>query len=123
MNGLSETESAWLAGLYEGEGHAGLYGTGQPCLAITSTDRDVLDEVHRIVGVGYVGLVRKARLTRGDVRDTAKDVYRWRTQRAEDVLTVAEAIGPWLRQRRTEQLLPVLERCRAIIARTSARAA
>jgi len=53
-------EVAWVAGIFEGEGSAGMWSTGSkrgqkaPQLSITNTQKDMLDEVVRIIGFGRV---------------------------------------------------------------------
>lgn len=54
-------ELYWVAGLFEGEGHIAAYRRGvynNRCIIsiqIQLTDRDVLEEVRRILGIGYIG--------------------------------------------------------------------
>lgn len=54
LSDLSSYERGWLVGLLEGEGHFGLANTHQrtACASIQlgSTDRDVVERAHRLMG-------------------------------------------------------------------------
>lgn len=49
-----EQEIAWAAGLFEGEGCISTYQGDHTQLTLVSTDFDVIERFHRIVGVGTV---------------------------------------------------------------------
>jgi hypothetical protein len=48
----SDTDIAWAAGMFEGEGSMGVYGHNAPRLTVTMKDLGVLKRFQKIVGVG-----------------------------------------------------------------------
>jgi hypothetical protein len=99
---------AWAAGLFEGEGHAGVRrhdGRGtkaQPALQLTMTDEDVVRRFADVIGVGAV----YARPASGPNR---KPTWGWSVQSASDVRYVVERLWPFLGIRRREQAMEALE--------------
>jgi hypothetical protein len=92
---------AWAAGLFEGEGSVGMTGRNkapQPRMSIGMSDKDVLDEFARIVGIGKVyGPYR------GQGRKTPehyKPMYMWRPGRITEIQQVLRAFWPYLGERR-----------------------
>lgn len=56
---MSATDRAWLAGLFDGEGHISIDTQLGPRsrgvkIQVTNTDRALVDEVQRVTGVGYI---------------------------------------------------------------------
>lgn len=96
---------AWLAGFYEGEGclYVGYRKTrdrlGEPLyhFDITNTDKDVLDKVLDIVGIGKITNV-------GRNEEHHKDRFRFRLFKAEDIYAICVAMYPWLGQRRKAKI-------------------
>ena len=93
---MNETETAWLAGLYEGEGclHRLKHKNGWQ-LSVAMTDGDVVGRCLELTGVGTVNRIDRA--ARG-----WKDVYMWRTNRRGEIAAVLTAILPHLGRRRLE---------------------
>ena len=98
---ISETDAAYIAGLFDGEGHVSYkqymrqrkhhnkpYPTWQIRLEISMTDEAVLKWIHNILKVGTVGpkKVRPGRLPQ----------WRWRCSH-RDALAVANEIIPFAR--------------------------
>jgi hypothetical protein len=93
-----ETDVAWAAGLFEGEGS--VYAENQSGrrylrFCLSSTDEDVIRRFAEIVGVGKVY---------GPYAGTNKVRFDWRTKNAADAHDVAALLAPWLGRRRLEQL-------------------
>lgn len=88
---LSETQKAYLAGLFDGEGHIGFYG-GKLNFIITQAESgsNVLHMVHEWVGAGGVYLHRKA-------TGNWQAVYRFRIQSNNLVNQLMDALDPHLR--------------------------
>lgn len=96
MRNLTTVDAAWLAGLFEGEGHIALYpnqGRGAVQLRLDMTDFDVVDAVHRLTGVGRL-------YTRPARNERWKAQRQWQVARRDDVRAVLTAIRPWLHDRR-----------------------
>lgn len=96
----------WVAGIFEGEGSVSASTarrtdgrsrrSPQLKFSIGMTDFDVLEEVHRIVGMGT--------LCGPYSRPNKKDHWVWSIQKQADAIAFAELIRPYLFSRRREQL-------------------
>lgn len=97
MSGIrvSVQETAWAAGLFEGEGS--IYVRRIPPayvqLTIVSTDRDVLARFAEIAGAGLVRLAVPATADH-------KAQYRWHTARRADAARILGELRPWFGERR-----------------------
>lgn len=96
---LTETDKAYLAGLFDGEGCVGYYnsnpdreGTPYCCaqLIITMTDESVVRWVQRTLGCGHVSIAVK----NDQVRRTA---YQWQVSKKAQVRQVLSVIRPYLK--------------------------
>jgi hypothetical protein len=104
----NETDIAWAAGLFEGEGcitqevskHAQM-------LKIVSTDYDVLVKFMSIVGVGRLESRKKA-------ADHHKDQWQWRVQDAQGITLVLEMLMPHFCLRRYQKAEEMLQRTKHI---------
>ena len=109
---MTQDQLAWLSGLYEGEGHRQFHvrdsGSVSIALVIASTDRDVLETVQQMTGVGTI--------TAETRREPWKALYRWRIHRREHVAALGRAMLPYLHERRRAQLLPLIEYCEQRLA-------
>jgi hypothetical protein len=95
---------AWVAGLIEGEGWIGPSPQAKRCSAVigaSSTDRDVLDRLHDLTGVGAIHAVKLRKATH-------KQCWQWSVRNRRDVHDVLEQILPLLGSRRTERARYVL---------------
>lgn len=98
----TETEWAWLAGLFEGEGCISFTGRASVTLNLSMTDLDVVTRAHGVAGVGsFMGVVE---------RENRKPLHCWRVSVAADVRHVLEGIGPWLGERRSGKVDQALAR-------------
>lgn len=104
---MKQTDIAWLAGLYEGEGCLFLgkriksqkYNRQGEILYqwdITSTDNDILERACAIIGFGKVINVGKA-------EKHHKDRYRYRLNSAHEIYKVMKLVYPWLGDRRKQK--------------------
>lgn len=93
MRTPTNAETAWLAGIYEGEGSCAIRGSS-PRLDITMTDEDVIRKYHDLIGIGNV----RVRPIRGDY----KQCYTWGVG-GHDAVLVLQLLLPWLGQRRTQR--------------------
>ena len=98
--GVSVSDLAWAAGLFEGEGSVFLVKS-TPALSLTSTDLDVVERFKAIVGVGCI----RARKHRPE----HKLPHEWRIGNFHDIQAVIAMLWRWLgarrRARATECLL------------------
>lgn len=94
---MNQTEAAWLAGLYEGEGSLIESRRHTWALSVTMTDRDVIERAHHVSGVGTVTEVKKS--TEG-----WQDQWRWRVMRRDDIRVVVDSIRSHLGTRRGERV-------------------
>ena len=104
----TEAEIAWAAGLFEGEGSISpQIAAGRTdrvvrvALNITSTDLDVLERFHRIVGCGHIRGPRQ--------RKHYKPQWAWTVTKFEHSKAVLAAFEPWLLSRRNARAREVLE--------------
>src|SRR5258708_6300810 len=105
-----ETELAWAAGFFDGEGNVGCVKHESRKQAtylrihaqIAQVDRRVLDRFHRAVGVGHV---------RGPYQPSGnrRPVFCWSTQSKFGVETVALLLSPYLGEIKQEQFRQSLE--------------
>jgi hypothetical protein len=99
---MSEAETAWVAGLLEGEGS---FIATAKSLAIQAamTDRDVIDRLAAVTGVGVMHLRRPQRAHH-------KPSWLWQVKRRAHIHHIAEAVLPWLGERRRAAALALLAR-------------
>src|SRR4051812_22686949 len=109
---MTESEIAWAAGLFEGEGNIQFWrhpkGHAQIRLSLTSTDEDVVERFHAIVECGS---------TRGPYRRKNKPSYKpywvWSVQAFAELERVATLFEPWLGARRRQSLQEAIEQWHA----------
>jgi hypothetical protein len=97
---LSDLELGWVAVLLEGEGcftiKKGKRKNGfscTPAVRVVSTDRDVIDRLHRLVPAG--GVCEPTRKTKG-----GKQTYSWSLQNTKAVLDLLVVVFPLMGERR-----------------------
>lgn len=98
---MNDTETAWVAGLLEGEGCFHLkkkYGSYINC---SMTDEDVIRRLHALVGCGTVTPVQPR-------KEGYKRVWTWRTGAREDVERLCVLLLPWMGERRSEKIHSIL---------------
>lgn len=99
---MDDTDFAWACGFFEGEGciyagRKGPRGSSRPSrrLCLNSTDRDVLERFHRIVGIGKIGKVHEV--------PGRKPIWQWYVYRRADIVALLDRMEPQLGARRLEQ--------------------
>jgi hypothetical protein len=109
----TETEIAWAAGLFEGEGcvtwavRPGLPSRlPSPHLIVVSTDHDVLVKFCQVVDCGTV-----ARRRQWKAKAHWKKTWQWECRRWEDVLPLLGALLPYLGERRSDRAMTIIETC------------
>jgi hypothetical protein len=104
---MRKTDIAWAAGLFEGEGTwivrqpqgKGRFPTA--VIALQMTDRDVVERFAEVMGCGRV-------TSQVDVRENRKPLWRWTTARRVDCKRIAEAMLPYLGERRSARALEII---------------
>ena len=100
---VKQTDLAWAAGLFEGEGSVIVYER-QSRLELTSTDMDVLLRFQSVLG---------GKVTEGKSRAPhLKPLGKWWVSNWTDVRRCAELLLPWMCQRRRARLEELLEQPR-----------
>lgn len=103
-------EVAWAAGLYEGEGTAGLFGKRvTTAVAILMTDLEPLERCRDALGLGYVEGPSR-------IREGWKPIYAWRISRAAEIVAFFDAVWPFISERRKEQARPLVAHCKERIS-------
>ncbi len=94
---MNEIEIAWLAGLFEGEGHIGFSGKYSVNLSINMTDEDVIEKCFKLASVGR---------RHGPYRlnkPNQKPMWSWIVAKEGEVRELLPLLLPWLSKRRTER--------------------
>ena len=105
-----ETDWAWAAGLFEGEGSISFVGKNSVRLQMSLTDEDVLRKFHSVVSCGSI-------VKMGWYEPTKKQAYLWRSAHKQKVTYILIKFIPYLGTRRGEKALQSLlrlENCRDV---------
>ena len=102
----TDSEWAWVAGLLEGEGYFNIReqsigGFWVAEIRCRMCDRDVIEKLHRTVGVGNLN----GPYERGE---NHQDQWEWRCSRREHVRTVLAKCEPWFGSRRGKRAREML---------------
>lgn len=103
---IPNEEVAWLAGLFIGEGHFGISRHGRTArfvVAITNTDREVLDLVARRFG-GKVRRHERANLRRGE-----RQTWRWYAPENFTTVALVNRLRAYLKGKKQRQAALVLQ--------------
>ena len=98
---MNEVESAWLAGLIEGEGFLSIKQGRNPLLGINMTDLDVLERAQQVSGYGTITARRKE-------KDHHREQWGWRVCTQPHVNEICLAIYPHMGSRRRARIDEVL---------------
>ena len=94
MKSASSAQVAWAAGIFEGEGCVfRRKGRSTVQASVTMTDRDRIELLHKILGVGTVIEVKPQKAH-------WKPAWKWSTASHDGVRHVGEMLYPWLGPRR-----------------------
>ena len=105
---MNDTEAAWVAGLFEGEGSVVLCrssnGTHRKYvrLQLGSTDLDVLEKLKSYAGGSIYGPRQKE-------KESHKDFWIWMEGKQDRARELIQAMMPWLGERRKEKAMSVLQ--------------
>lgn len=108
---MTGEETAWAAGLFDGEGHIGFVGKHSVVMQLGMTDEDVVRRFHTVVGVGRLS-GPYSNGPRG-----RKPVWLWAAQHTPDVRELLVALKPWLGERRSARADAALARCANVAVR------
>ena len=94
---VNREDLAWAAGIFEGEGYIGYSPKSRGIQAVvTSTDKDVLEAFHGIVGFGCL----QAPVQPPKENPHWKIKYRWACTSFEETQALVALLWPWLKSRR-----------------------
>lgn len=102
---MRETDVAWAAGLFEGEGCISIYAEDRPRLSMAMTDRDVMERFQSIVG-GLLNGPLPRRMSRNGTLCQA--LWEWRLSGIDDVTRCLDAFLPYLGARRRARAADVI---------------
>lgn len=102
-----ETDLAWAAGLFEGEGSISPTKSGWQ-LTLGTADRDVAERFHQVMGVGRLYGPYQPSTSRAD-GTPHKPFTRWGVTDKLGIEEAATLIGPELGERRTKRLGEALD--------------
>lgn len=109
---MTEVETAWAAGLFEGEGSIVCHkiinraNSYRVTLTMTMVDRDVVERFYHIVGVGsFLGPYKGQ-------RDGNQEKYVWQVQNFSGCLLILEKFLPYLGARRKEKAIETIALCK-----------
>lgn len=98
---LTEAETAWMTGLFDGEGCISYKHKNSVSLSIKMTDEDLIQRFHKLAGCGSLYYYDKADYKRMFVCEIGK---------GEDCRRLLLIMLPWFGKRRTAKALDALER-------------
>jgi hypothetical protein len=95
--------TAWMAGLFEGEGSISISHKKHYCyLQLASTDKDVLDRFAEQAGCGAISYC-------GQRPHQTKEVWKWQVGNKKDVSDLLNRMLPFLGERRSLRALNVFD--------------
>lgn len=107
MTKLRETEVAWAAGFFDGDGNARVDRSRQPVVQFQQLDREVLERFRLAVGFGKV--LGPYGPYEGQL--TSKQIFCYRV-RGEDAICVLECIRPYVSKMKLPQVEAALSASR-----------
>ena len=100
---LSDSQAAWLAGLFEGEATFGFTTSGHPRVGLQMTDRDIVQRVAEIFNV-KVSVRKKAK-----GREHHKDLHLITICKAQVLCDSLTRILPFMGKRRSKRIIEMLD--------------
>lgn len=110
MNIPTESEIAWAAGLFEGEGTI-CFSNSTILISVNMTDKDILEKFFKIVQGGYFNGPYKR------PNPKWKDSWQWRVQGGAWCQTIIAMFWPWLGERRKQQFKDSMESWKLVPAK------
>jgi hypothetical protein len=104
---LTDTQIAWFAGLFEGEGSLHIEKNGNTKLSLSSTDPDIIEKCKELFPKCQNVKPQQPKPVR-DSYNIPKIKYTWRVSHPDEVRRIINLILPWLGQRRTAKALQLL---------------
>jgi hypothetical protein len=98
----TESQIAWCAGIYEGEGSLSRYSNSSPALRVQMCDGDVLERFQAIMGGRLSGPYTDAK------RPGRKPWWHWSVTNWDDVIRITRLFAPWMGKRRLARFEEVL---------------
>lgn len=99
----TETEIAWFAGIFEGEGSIEINQyKGTVRLCVKMTDLDIIERVNELFPCNQITQRTRERVPLGGIK-IPKTAYTWRIGKREQVKPILEMIYPYLGERRKEK--------------------
>lgn len=102
---FSESEVAWLAGLFEGEGCMSIAKNGGTRLTVRMTDRDVIDRIDAMFPSTRIQIVQPS--AKG-YKSPPKTQHAWRMSDPIKVREILNLLLPWFGERRAAKARDVL---------------
>jgi hypothetical protein len=100
---MKDTDIAWAAGLYEGEGSLTKRKTDKGAfISLNMTDKDVVEKIYNVTGVGSFFSIPSAE------KGNRKPQWRWQVGKWEDVVDLLRLFLPYLGERRKKKVLQIL---------------
>ena len=100
-------QTAWLAGIIEGEGYIAFKKQRYPGVVVQMTDEDVILRLAEFSGAGHVSGPLQEKLPHH------KPTWRWEVTDSTDAVALLRRIRPWLGTRRGARVDDVLARFEA----------
>lgn len=115
LDPMSPFDLGWVAGLVEGEGYIGVIRNKRkrfiyPTVVVVMTDRDVLDNLARVVGHGHVRRRTSAQLR---ANPHYKPQFAWQLVGSKAGILLRQ-IQLWMGQRRAARIDEVLDECATV---------
>lgn len=95
---MTSEETAWVAGILEGEGSFRARYSG-PCISVRMTDRDVVERLHELIS----GSTLCGPYVRNGAR-SRKPIWNLNVTAKKAVVDLCEQIRPWMMERRRAQM-------------------
>lgn len=113
---MNSIDTAWVAGIIEGEGSLHVNKRNEPKVSVSMTDEDVGQSLFARTNLGRVSgpFIKKDKKKSGE---NCKPFWLWTINKSEDVITLIQAVLPFLFERRSMQALKTLESAEDIVER------
>lgn len=112
---MNVADSAWVAGILEGEGSFHVNKRHEPKISVSMTDEDVVRALFEKTEIGRVSgpFMKKGKL----IGKTQKPFWLWTINKSDDVVSLINEVLPFLFERRSLQALKTLQVAEEIIDR------
>lgn len=97
---VKDTDAAWLAGIFEGEGTISIFPPKNVQVVISMTDRDIIERINTL----FPCVAIRTRQIRADWQLQ----YLWKLSNAKQIREFIALVQPWLGVRRSAKALEAL---------------